>query len=315
LDIVQETKQIYKLYGQSKSMETKDEPCYFLQRNFKGDQDLLIIFKTLPCRAHCKFCNLSDREWTDGMSITDQFAYVVNQLKHSLSVLNRVTLSNNGSILDFETVSLPKIMEVVQAITQIRNISTIVLETDLKYIEKSLLRDLQQISGKVRLNILAGFETLNENIMLETLGKHRTKAEFERQLDVLAEAGCDFTSYILFKPSQFMTDNEAYEEAKRSAYYLIEECEKRKLKLTLRINPMFAAHGSEWKVLAEQTSSYSPPRISDVFSLALELDKCVPTYLGLSTENKSEEWGSYRVHPDFTRNLLLDIIHFNQTMH
>lgn len=311
MDIVQKTKKLYKEFGQSKSMEIENEPCYFLQRNFKGEQDMLIIFKTPPCNSHCKFCNLSNREWNEGLDITKQFAFVVEQLKHSLSVLDRVTLSNNGSILDPATVPFTELEKIIQAITQVRNITTIVLETDLKYVNETLLKNLQQIAGKTKLNILTGFETLDERVMLQTLGKCRNQNEFENKLSIIADCKCDFTAHILYKPSQNMNDEEAYIEAKSSALYLIEECKNRNIRLTLRINPMFAAIGTVWAEKALQTPSYSPPKISDVYHLALELNKYVTTYIGLSTENKNEEWGSYRIHHDLTQNLLLDIIHFN----
>lgn len=312
MDVVQKTKQLYKMYGQSKSMIIEKEPCYFLQRNFKGDQDMLIIFKTPPCHSHCKFCNLSDRKWNGGLGIIDQFTFVIEQLKHSLSVLDRVTLSNNGSILDSQSVSIIEINKIIQAITQIRNISTIVLETDLKFINISLLNEIRQIADNVKLNLLTGFETLDENLMIEILGKKRVKSVFEHKLDIIADCGYDFTAHILYKPSPKMSDEDAYVEAKLSAFYLIEECEKRNINLTLRLNPMFAAIGTEWTKKALKTPYYSPPKISDVYSLALELEKKVSTYVGLSTENKDEKWGSYRINSDFTHELLLDIIHFNE---
>lgn len=310
MDISQLTRKLYKQFGQSKPM-TQDEPCYFLQRNFKGRQDMLIIFKSFPCRFKCKYCNLSNQVWDDKIGLIDQFAFVVEQLKHSLSVIDRVTLSNNGSMLDPNTISLQELEEVLQAIKQIKNVSTVVVETHLCFINDGLLETIIECLGSIKLNILTGFETLDENIMSKKLGKQRICSEFERQLDVIADCGCDFTAYILYKPDQAMTDDEAYEEAFRSAAYLIKECRRRKIDLTLRINPMFAAYGTEWAALAKKTPLYSPPRISDVYRLALELNKSVPTYIGLSTEGKNEQWGSYRINTDFKQELLLDIIHFN----
>lgn len=311
MDIIQETKRLYKKYGQSKSMKIEEEPCFFLQRNFKGEQDMLIIFKTLPCQNHCKFCNLSEKRWHSNISVVEQFYYVVNKLKHSLSVLDRVTLSNNGSILDSKAVPLADLVLIIQALTQIKNVSTIVLETDIRFVNEDLLNYLQRVAGDVKLNILIGFETLDDKIRNDTLGKHKKLVEYERCLDTIANCNCDFTSHILYKPSQFMTDEEAYTEAKQSALYLINECNIRNINLTLRINPMFAATGTAWSEVAKKNSTYMPPKISDVYSLALELERYIPTYIGLSTEDKEEKWGSYRVRSDFNRDLLLKMIHFN----
>lgn len=311
MDIIKNTKYLYKKFGQSKPM-VGEESCFFLQRNFKGEQDLLIIFNTLPCQMHCKYCNLSNRKRNEASNIIEQFAYAIEELKHSLSVLDRVTLSNNGSILDLKVIAFTDLINILQAITQIKNVSTVVLETDLKFVNDTIIEQLNKILGEVKINILTGFETLNEEILTNILGKKRRLKEFEERLDLIAKYGCDFTAYILYKPVPWMSEDEAYKEAKDSAIYLIEECQKRKIRLSLRVNPMFAACGTEWAMLAKQTSSYIPPKITNVFQLAHELDEYVPTYLGLSTENKSENWGSYRANSDFTHQLLLDIIHFNQ---
>jgi len=53
--------------------------------------------------------------------------------------------------------------------------------------------------------------------------------------------------------------------------------------------------------------------LSEVFTFAKELNRRVSTYIGLSTEGKSEKWGSYRSNADCTRELLLAVIKFNTT--
>src|SRR4051794_18027211 len=82
------------------------QPHYFLLRTFLDEQDLVIIFNTKRCRFQCDFCDLplkSSRSFISGDKIIDQFLFVVNELKHSLSIIDRLTISNDGSVLDDST--------------------------------------------------------------------------------------------------------------------------------------------------------------------------------------------------------------------
>lgn len=311
MDIKEYTRNIYKKYGQSKSMDNQNEPCFFLHRNFKGEQDLLIIFKTPPCQSNCKYCGLSSKESNCSTSLCEQFTYVINEMRHSLSILDRITLSNNGSMLNTNTVSRKELMSILDSIAQIKNISRVVIETDLKFINDATILELKNVLPGIHLNFLTGFETLNEKIMQQSLGKYRNSEEFEKKLSILAKENCELTSYILYKPDQFMDDEMAYQEAIKSIEYLECQCKKRNLPLTIRINPMFAAKGTIWGEIARNSVEYSPPKLSDIFSLAKEIQKRISVYIGLSLEEKNEPWGSYRVHSDVTKKLILDIIRFN----
>lgn len=311
MDIIKFTKEMYKQYGQSKNMDNSNNPCFFLQRKFKEEQDLLIIFKTLPCHSNCKYCNLKNNNYGNLVSLCEQFAYVIKEMRHSLSVLDRITLSNNGSILNTKTVPMEDLILILSSINQIRNISKVVIETDLKYVNKENISQIKNALCGMKVNILTGFETFDEKIMLHTLGKYRNNIEFEKKLDLLATENCEITTYILYKPDQFMDDKMAYDEALISISYLENQCDKRGIPLTIRINPMFAAKGTPWADIARNCSQYTPPKLSDIFSLAKEIPKHIPVYIGLSLEGKSESWGTYRMQSDMTKELLLDVIHFN----
>lgn len=311
MDIVEYTKQQYKMFGQSKSMDNTDGPCFFLQRNFKGEQDLLIIFNTKGCRFNCKYCGLSNKNIEYSTPLIEQFAYVIGEIRHTLSVLDRITLSNNGSILDFDSVCKDELLYILNSIAQIKNISSVVIETDLRFVNETVLYEIKNILPNIRLNILTGFETLDNRILTEVLGKYRQQVEFENKLSILSMYGCELTAYILYKPDQFMNDEMAYNEALKSINYLDKVCKERNLPLVIRINPMFAAKGTRWAEIAKNTEQYSPPKISDIYRLSMEVQKRIPVYIGLSLEEKNEIWGSYRIHKDATKELLLEIIKFN----
>lgn len=290
-------------------------PHYFLHRTFLGDQDLLIIFNTRRCRYQCYFCDLpykSTKQHIAGDDIIRQFEHVAFELRHSLSVLDRLTISNEGSVLDSSTFDKEALRAIVESTRELKRLRTLVLETRLEFVERNIIQDLQAANHCVKLNILTGFETVNPRIRNEVLFKRESLNAFLTGLDKVGENGCALTAYVLFKPDPAMTDCEAYEESSATIDFLAHHSRIRNIPLTLRINPMYAAQHSRWTKVAHATSQYQPPRLSDVLRLAQEKAQAgVATYIGLSTEGLDEPWGNYTVREDYSKELLKKAILWN----
>ena len=311
-------KRLYYEFGQRKPMGINaldsKTPHYFLHRKFLGENDLLIILNTLRCAYSCKFCQLpikSSKEQIHPSDILMQFLSVLNELKHSLSVIERVTLSNNGSILDSRTLPIDTLFTIAKCVHELRCVRVLVLETRLEFADPKILRRIQDLVPGVKLNILTGFETLDAEIRDKVLCKRETLALFENGLDIVAECNLDLTAYILYKPSQIMSDDDAYLEASRSIDYLYEQCDRRNIKLFIRINPMYAAEGSLWAKTAQKTPTYRPPKLTDIMKLAENKNKLgIPIYIGLSTEGL-DNGENYSVREDYSRELIKQIKLFN----
>lgn len=312
-------RRLYDDFGQRKPMgkaahDTR-KPHYFLHRTFINEQELLIIFNTKRCRYKCHFCQLPakcSRSWIPDEDILSQFEYVMEELKHSLSVLDRITISNEGSVLDTATFPTNTLLKIAKCIQELRRVRVFVLETRLEFIEPEIIQQIDRAADRARINILTGFETLDPYIRDEILGKQEPLEKFEEGLDKVAEVGADLTAFVLFKPSQKMTDHEAFIEANKSIDYLVKQCKKRGINLTVRLNPMYAARETIWADIAFDTSEYKPPRLSDVLKLAFQkTHEGVRIYVGLSTEGLSEERSTYESREDFSRELLKKAILFN----
>ena len=312
-------RQLYKDFGQRKQMgqstENIDRPHFFLHRLFAGDQDLLVIFNTKKCSYQCHFCQLPakcSKNWISGDHILAQFDYVMTEMKHSLSVLTRVTLSNEGSVLDTKTFPTDALLIITQAINQLKLVKRLVLETRLEHANPTLLKQLKQTIPRAVIDVLTGFETLDQHIKDNILFKDESLESFLSGLDVVAHANAELTSYILYKPSPTMTDEEAYQEASRSIDYLVNQCKRRNILLYIRLNPMYIASGSLWCRLARQTPIYKPPKLTDIMRLAQEVRKSgVGVYIGLSTEGLDEPNGSYTDREDYSSALIQPIKLFN----
>lgn len=313
-------REIYDKYGQRKEMgisapNTKT-PHFFLNRTFRGENDLLIIFNTKRCRYQCYFCTLpykSSNVFISGEDILEQFKYVLNEMKHSLSILDRVTFSNEGSVLDEKTFPADTLLEMARCVRELRRVGILVLETRLEFVKPNVIQEIHKIAPRLGVNILTGFETYTSYVRDKVLGKKEPLTLFEQGLDKVAESGACLTTYILYKPVQTMTDEEAFIEAEKSIDYICEQCKIRGIELNcIRINPMYSAKDSRWAKIAKESQDYKPPRITDVMRLSQKKAKeGLHIYIGLSTEGLDEQGSSYLSREDYEDSLIKPIKLFN----
>jgi radical SAM enzyme (TIGR01210 family) len=292
-----------------------DRPHYYLLRKFKGDVDLLIILNTKRCHYQCDFCNLpakSSRTFIDSEHILAQMQYVFDEVADAISVVDRVSLSNEGSVLDEATLPRSALTEFIEACTQLPACRRIVLETRLEFVTESRLRDIETLANGRVIDILTGLETINDRIRNEVLGKRQDLTSFTQGLDAIAQLEHPaLTSYVLVKPDFAQTDDDAMAEATRTILYLAEQCAARSIALGVRINPMYIAEGTQWANTA-QTQGYQPPRLTDVLELAEWCEaQGIPAYIGLSSEGLADETTSYRAREDFSKAHLKRAIRLN----
>jgi archaeosine synthase beta-subunit len=310
---------LYDLYGQRKEMGKSSPashlPHFFLLRTFFGENDLLVILNTKRCRYQCAFCTLpvkSSRTWIEEGAVIRQFAYVADELKHALSIVDRVTLSNEGSVLDESTVGPAALDEILRAIARMRRVRRVEIETRLEFVQSDRLRRLNALAPRAKLGILTGFETIDQRIRDTILRKREPIAAVLSGLDRVADAGAALTAYVLYKPDPAMTDDHAAEEATASIRFLAKECANRGLPLSVRLNPMYLAAGSPWARLAARTPAYRPPQLTAVMRVAEEeAQRGVSIYIGLSTEGLAGEGGTYRAREDYRSSLIKYIKLFN----
>ena len=314
----QQVKELYEKFGQRKPMGDSAPspwlPHFFLHRTFLGDQDLLIIFNTKRCKYQCHFCQLpakSSPTLIPGREIVSQFSYVVKELKHSLSVMDRVTFSNEGSVLDPATFPTEAMLEIAEGVGEMRRVRTMVLETRLEFVDSNVLNQIREVAPRVSLNILTGFETHDPYIREKVLYKREPLEIFERGLDHVAAAGAQLTAYVLFKPRWDMSDEEAVAEAEASIDYLAAQTKARGLSLSVRLNPMYAADGSKWARRAHNSPDYQPPRLTDVMRVAeKKRGEGVNIYIGMSTEGL-DDGSNYMAREDYSSALIKPVVLFN----
>ncbi len=232
-------------------------------------------------------------------------------MKHSLSVLDRLTFSNEGSMLDATTFPTEALLAIAQGVGELRRVHTLVLETRLEFVDPAVLAAIREAAPRASVSILTGFETHDPRLRDKVLFKREPLETFERGLDRVAEVGASLTAYVLFKPEQTMTDEEAVREAEASIDYLDAECRRRNIALAIRLNPMYAAAGSHWAMVAHRAPDYRPPRLTDVMQVAADKRRVdLPIYIGLSTEGL-DDGSNYLAREDYSPHLIRLVKLFN----
>jgi archaeosine synthase beta-subunit len=310
---------LYDTCGQQKPMShatpPPDRPHYFLLRTFLGENDLLVILNTKRCQYQCAFCRLpakSSRTWVVDEDVVRQFRYVAGELRHGLSVVDRLTLSNEGSVLDERTLGPAALLEIVAGIGAMRRVRRIEFETRLEFVQPDVLAELKAAAPRAAIGILTGFETVDKRIRDEVLRKQEPLPMVLAGLDSIACAGAALTAYVLFKPDPHMSDQEAYDEAASTIDYLNRQCSQRGIDLTIRLNPMYRAVGSRWAREAARAPDYAPPKLTDVMRVAEEAAvQGTKIYIGLSAEGLADEDGTYRAREDYSASLIRHVKGFN----
>ena len=312
---------LYDFYGQRKPMRhpkpPPTEPHFFLLRTFLGENDLLVILNTKRCQYQCAFCRLpakSTKSWVSDADVVAQFRYVTDELRHALSIVDRVTLSNEGSVLDRRTLGAPALAEIAAGIGVMRRVRRIELETRLEFVQPDVLEELKQAAPRAKFAILTGFETVDQRIRDEVLKKHEPLEMVLKGLDNVERTGAALTAYVLFKPDPQMSDHEASVEALTSIDFLARQCQSRDIDLTIRLNPMYRAEGSLWARAADRASTYSPPRLTDVMKVAenaVAAHRHVRVYVGLSDEGLANVDGTYLARKDYNSGLIKYVKQFN----
>jgi radical SAM enzyme (TIGR01210 family) len=306
---------LYREFGPPKSMgeraESEQRPHFFLHRNFLGEQDLAILFNTKRCRFQCRFCALpfkSSKSWIEADDVDAQYRYVLEELKHSLGILQRLTIANEGSVLDETTFPIETLIAIAQSTQALPRVRRLVIETRLQFVSTQVLATLGEVSGKM-LDILTGFETHSDDLRQRVLGKSETLAQFLAGLDEVGRANAQLTAYVLYKPDPSMSDGEATEEADASITFLERETRQRGIGLTIRLNPMYVAEGTPLARDIARIPGYQPPALSSVMRVADRWREAgIPVYIGLTSEGLSSQDNTYRAREDFNVQLLKQAI-------
>lgn len=312
-------KELVRTYGVAKPMNEEEVsaelPKFFLLRKFHGLIDLAIIFQTKRCQYQCAFCAIpstSTRDHIDRSAIMSQFMVTCRELAHGLHLAERVSLSNDGSVLDPATFGRDALDQIIYATGALRGVREIHLESRTEFVNREILTHLKSLNKRVKFTILVGFETFDPTIRRELMRKNQELEAFEAAVAELGACGFDLGAFVLYKAHPDMVDDDAYHEAERSIDYLQSLATRHGLSVLVRLNPLYIAKGSLWDKQGK-TATYVPPNLRDVYRLAIKKRaEGVRMFVGLSEEGLSRHGSTFRECLGYNGRVLQDCVRFNE---
>jgi radical SAM enzyme (TIGR01210 family) len=265
---------------------------------------LFVVFYTLACRWNrCTGCNLPALSSLEPIGFRDEIAQIEHlfaeeAIRARLGEIDKLIVSNNGSVLDEVTFAATSLMALLARINlDLPALSVLSIETRPEYVDWDELafisRALAERERAATLELAIGFEAFDERIRNEVFVKGLTFERFERLLAAVARHGFRVKCYLMQKPVAGMTNEEAVEDVRRAIDYL-DECSRRTgVPINLHLNPTFVARGTPLAAAFER-GEYTPPALADVAQAVLHArNKAVSVFVGLFDEGLAVPGGSF----------------------
>jgi len=301
------------------------EPIFYWYQQTPVGQELYLVLYTRPCEwARCSFCTLPSESSpfdVTGEDIHLQAQSALDALTaKQLHEVRRLFLSNNGSILNTRTMPSDALLDILQlAHERFPNLAMVCLETRLETVTapKTLLLQrcltdwhrryrsigpgIRQATDPAVLQISAGYETqdpyLRNAILWKGYSEDKVQEFFAMIADIQRQSGqtVALDEYVMLKPALGLTDEEAVAEAFETICHL--DCLGRYfgVRVSVRLNPTFAAVGSEL-FLQFTHGHYRPPSLREVFQV---IERChehgvrLPIFIGLNDEGLTYAQSSF----------------------
>ncbi len=264
---------------------------------------LFVVFYTQACRwQRCVGCNFHDNASKDHIT----YEHIINQIDYVFDNIdstgvNKVIISNGGSILDEATFSTTALIYLVAKLNmKHQHIKIISIESRLEYIDIEeltiLKRALLEGNSETELEIGIGFEAFDDDIRNKKFDKGLDKDDFIDFLFMVSGFKYSVKCYFMLKPVPGITDEEAIADIQQAIGFLDKLSKQFNVKINMHLNPTYVAKGTKL-VESFEKGEFVPPTLYDVAESiipAKNLDnENFTIYIGLSDEGLAVEGGSF----------------------
>lgn len=302
-------------------MHDKTKPLMYWNQEGKEGKILFVVFYTQKCKwAKCVGCNLhhiSSEEHVTFRDIIAQIDYVIEQ--EDFSKIDKLIISNNGSMLDEDTFSTTALMYLVLKLNlDYPNVKYITMETRPEYVDieelEILKRALLEGNDETELELAIGFEAFNNTIRNDKFKKGLSLETFGKMVEMVSKYNYSLKCYFMLKPVAGISTEEAITDIHDAVTYLNAMSMAFDVKINMHLNPTYVAKNTE---LEKQFNAgeFTPPTLVDVaravyYAKDIENDK-FSIYVGLNDEGLAVEGGSFIRENDAWNISQLE--HFNRT--
>ena len=302
--------------------QNADRPSQYWFQTSQEGEILFIVFYTQACRwSRCLSCNLPaqmSKVHVDYKSIMAQVDYLFCQedILAKRGVINKVIISNNGSVLDEETFSSTALMYLLAKLNlHFPAMSKLCLESCPEVVELEELEFIQRAlkEGDVptSLEFAIGFEVYDENLRNNVFMKGLSWNLFDSFLQKIQKYGYGLKCYFMQKPLVQMSDQDAVDDLWKAIDFLDAKAQEYGIPINMHINPTYVATGTVLES-AFKEGRYQPPKLQDtVRVVAHGAGKAITIFVGLYDEDLIVEGGSFIRKGD--EQLVAELERFNVT--
>lgn len=293
----------HKTYRFDESHDSRKPAQMWFQQSTDG-LTLFIVFYTQACRwSRCLGCNLPSKSSRFHVSYRDiiaQVDYIFNshEVLQKRSDIQKLIVSNNGSILDEATFSSTALMYLMAMVNlNLPNLAVLTLETRPEYVDieelEFLSRTLAEGDTPTALELGIGFESFDEKIRNEIFNKGLSLDVFEKFIEKIAPYKYRVKCYFMQKPVPDFSDEAALTDVKDAIDYLDSIAAKYEVAINMHLNPTYAAYGTELET-SFLAGIFAPPKLQDVAKAVYHgRTKKLSIFVGLYDEGLAVEGGSF----------------------
>lgn len=294
---------------------------YWFQKSHEGDI-LFVVFYTQACQwSRCRGCNLPSLSSEDHVSYRDimaQIDYLIHYSKIDLSGIDKIIISNNGSVLDQRTFSTTALLYFVAMLNiHCTNATKITIETRPEYVDLAELeiidRALKEGNHKTELELAIGFEAYDDTIRNDKFDKGLSFEVFEAFVKKIAQYNFSIKCYFMLKPVAGISTQESISDIHKALTYINGIAELYQIDINVHINPTYVAEGTELEA-AFNNDEYTPPTLLDVATAVYPgrlMSDHTSIYIGLDDEGLAVD-GGYFIRPG-DEEILEELRVFNLT--
>ncbi len=319
--IVENSASVGKTYDFDDTHNARRPAEYWFQDSQEGRVLFLVLYGQACRWSKCLGCNLPSqmtRSHVPYDQLMDQIDYVFDEMLSSdeANGINKIILSNNGSVLDEQTFSTTALLYFVAKMNRhMPNVQALSLESRCEYVDEAelevLSRALAEGSRKAVLELAVGFEAFDDQIRNDVFHKGMTLEMFEKTVVMSARHDFHIKAYFMLKPVPDMSEQEALADIVSGMEYLDTMARKHGVQINMHLNPTYVASGTPLEV-AFREGRFSPPKLDTLRQAALaSKHKKISLFLGLSDEGLAIEGGTFAGADD--EELLERLEEFNRT--
>lgn len=197
------------------------------------------IYQTRGCSYNkCVMCNYTskcDIKITD-KDIQEQHDRFLIDLDKELDSTYEVLIP--GSFLNENEISLHVREYILTTLQKRQYLKKVFIESRPEYITQAKIQNIKNLLKGIDLELAMGYETSNEYIRNKVLNKNIFENDLDAVLNICAETGTNFCSYILVKPPN-LSENEAKIDAIDSAIHVINKAKKLNVRCRIAFQPIF----------------------------------------------------------------------------